>query len=433
MLIGETPIGELPGIGDSFLTMSETYDMDLWLVFTGSEPLEGGGIRYHLERQHDICLKKTLFEPYDNFLCVGKVASKSFQIDTGLRKILNSAYFDIILRPSYEATFPSTPVISALVWSYAEILDAVWRQLDTIATALKLEHAQGNDLDNAWGKIYDLPRLVSEDDTQYRDRLKTRTRILNCSGTKTNCESIIDSIIGEKCASNVNTRYPSHVRITFVDDNYTKIAISKKATLDIIIPQMLAAGVSYDLILPLIEYDMNILMNGAQWIPFFMHYALKRKNNNITPEFYITSILRYIIPQEILIAAKKYFDSDYLVSTNIQTIFLIDHIISAGLLGHVLKTLPSNVVMSKLKILNQYIMKSYVNKNNATKTFTVDQISKITKKRFCSFESSVTSQNILPYELDILIMLFSKSAEFNILTKRTFPKRSTMRLTLIGA
>jgi len=129
---------------------------------------------------------------------VSNINSLAYKLDVSLLKALASTYFDIVLRPSYEATIPSTPVISALVWSYTEILDAVWRQMDTMSRALKLEHAQGTDLDNSWGLIYDLPRLVSEDDTEYRDRLKTRTRILKGSGTKENCESIIDSVLGEK-------------------------------------------------------------------------------------------------------------------------------------------------------------------------------------------------------------------------------------------
>jgi len=62
MLIGETPIGEPPGIGDSFVVRSCAYDMDLWVIFTGSEPLEGGEIRYYLNRQYNTILKNR--QPY---------------------------------------------------------------------------------------------------------------------------------------------------------------------------------------------------------------------------------------------------------------------------------------------------------------------------------------------------------------------------------
>jgi len=434
MLIGETPIGELPGIGDSFSVLSKTYDMDMWVIFTGSEPLEGGAIRYTLNRNHDVLLKKLVPKTYEGLIGIGRSdLSKTFQINTGILKTLTVADFDLVLRPSYESTIPSTTVISALVWSYAEILDAVWRQMDTMANALKLEYAQDDDLDNAWGQIYDLPRLVSEDDTQYRDRLKTRTKILNSSGTKANCESIIDNVIGEEDASDVDTQYPSCVRISFNTDDYTRIAIAKKTTLDILIPQMLAAGVSYDLMLPLVDYTTDIIMNGPIWLPFNMYYGLRRRNNDATYEFDLINIFKYTIGYDMDILTEKYFNKDYLVSANLRNAFAKSYTMLIGLFGHILKTLPSDIIMSKLNILSQYMVDGYFSKNDLTETWTMDQISKITKRRFYRTESNLVFQKLASVEFDILSMLFAKSLDIDILNKRTFPKRAAMRMTLVGA
>ena len=72
MLIGETAIGEVPGIGDSFSVLSKSYDMDMWTVFSGSEPLEDppGAIRYSLYRNYDLVLNKLLTTTYDGLLAI---------------------------------------------------------------------------------------------------------------------------------------------------------------------------------------------------------------------------------------------------------------------------------------------------------------------------------------------------------------------------
>ena len=434
MLIGETPIGELPGIGDSFSVLSKTYDMDMWVIFTGSEPLEGGAIRYTLNRNHDALLKKLVPKTYEGLIGIGRSdLSKTFQINTGILKTLTVADFDLVLRPSYESTIPSTTVISALVWSYAEILDAVWRQMDTMANALKLEHAQDDDLDNAWGQIYDLPRLVSEDDTQYRDRLKTRTKILNSSGTKANCESIIDNVIGEAGSSDVDTQYPSCVRITFTDDDYTRIAIAKQTTLNILIPQMLAAGVSYEMILPLIDYTSDIIMNGPIWLPFNMYCALRHRNTDATYASDIIDVIKNNIGFDMDNLVSKYNTKTFIVGTNINSNFLSNYTMLVGLFGTIVKNLPSDIVMSKLNILNTYFMDGYFSKSDITKAWTMDEILKITKRRFYRAETDLVFHKLATYTFDIISMLFAASAEFDMLSSRAFPKRAAMRMTLVGA
>ena len=99
MLIGETPVGELPGIGDSFSVLTKSYDMDMWIIFTGSEPLEDppGAIRYSLNRSYDILLNKSLTKTYSGLIGIGRNdLSKTFKLDTSLLKPLISYSPDII-------------------------------------------------------------------------------------------------------------------------------------------------------------------------------------------------------------------------------------------------------------------------------------------------------------------------------------------------
>jgi len=108
MLIGETPIGDQPGIGDSFIVREKAYTMNEWItsISIGS-----------MNRLSDVLLKKTLISEPDFDVVIGRNAIlATYSMDIGLLKALSSADFDVILRPSYDATIPSTSVIDAIVW-----------------------------------------------------------------------------------------------------------------------------------------------------------------------------------------------------------------------------------------------------------------------------------------------------------------------------
>jgi len=145
---------------------------------SGSEPLGGGEIRYHLNRNYGMGLLKSDSIDFDMNYMSASTSSTTYTLSTGLKDTLRGILMSVSLVPAYELTIPSSSVMNALVWAWAETFDSVWRKMETMANALKLEHATDTYLDDAWGQIFDLPRIYQETDTAYRDRLKTRTTIL---------------------------------------------------------------------------------------------------------------------------------------------------------------------------------------------------------------------------------------------------------------
>lgn len=435
MLIGETAIGEIPGIGDSFSVLSKSYEMDMWTVFSGSEPLEDppGAIRYSLYRTHDILLNKLLTTTYDGLMAIARSdLNKTYQINTSLLRTLASADFDIILRPSRDSIIPSTSVIDAIVKSYADILDAVWRQMETMTNALKLDYAWDEELDNAWGLIYDLPRISEEDDTSYRDRLKTRTNILNSSGTKANCESIIDSVIGEE-SSNVDPSWPANVRITFDTISAMRVAKEKLSTLNILIPQMLAAGVTYDLMLPFVDLYFDIVMNGPIWLPYNNYLAIQHRNEDTSYEFDLIGIFQNVKNCDSDILIQKYFQKSLLISSLFSSINTKSYSISTGLFGTIIKNLLLDMITEKDDIDVSCPMDGFITKDNLEKLMQSDMISQITKQR--SYHTDIMSvfHNVCSFDFDIITRLYLASIDCDILNKRSFPKRATMQITLVGA
>lgn len=410
--------------------------MDQWTIFTGSEPLEDppGAIRYSLNRTSDLLIQKSIPKTFDGLYALSRNNLVStFKMDTSILEALRSLSTDIILRPSYDSLIPATSVIDALVWSYAEILDAVWRQMDTMSQALKLEHAQGTDLDDAWGQIFDLPRIKNETDTAYRDRLKTRTIILNCSGTQSNCKSIIDSIIGES-STNVTTRYPANVDITFDTIDAMRVAKTKLITLNLLIPQMLAIGTSYQIFLPYIDYTSDIVMNGPIWLPFNMHYGLKKRNTDASYDAELSFIVRNEIGlSDVDLELSKSLTKSWLIGSLVSQYDVKSYTILSCLFKTVNKTFSGYLASKSFNINKSFTLDGYYKKYDNIKSFQIDNISKLIKRRIYYSTLNSVFQNTTTYDFDVISRLLSITLDMDILNKRGFPKRCSMTVKLVGA
>ncbi len=433
MLIGEHPVGSPPGVGDSYVENTKSYTMDQYVVFTGVEPLDPEGFRYSLNRNAGLYILAQLSKAFDmGYASSSADISKTYMMSTNLLNAQKGYLFDVILRPSYEATIASTSVINALIWSYAEMFDAVWRQMDTMSTALKLESAQGSDLDDAWGAIYDLPRIYLEDDTSYRDRLKTRTIILNSSGTIANCEAILDSVIGST-SSVITTRYPAAVDITFTTIDAMRVAREKASTLAIIIPEMLASGISYNLFLPFIDYTCDIVMNGPLYLPYNVYLAIKKRNTEKTFEMSYTQNIQTHLNYDMDNLVSDTHIKSMIVGSMFQKYFAESYSMDNVLFKIITKTWQKDIIVKKNAIPKPLTMKSYFQKFNVEKSFGIDQVSKSTKIRRLSLGLNNVFQKMATLDQDIIIRLFAATFNMDILTERVFPKRYGMTIELVGA
>lgn len=390
MIIGEYPVGSSPGIGDSYTVRTSSYSIDEISVFTGVEPIEGG-FRYSLHRLNGIYLLKLIESTYEAAIAIGNNdKSKAYGVTTGLLNPIIYYSVDCIIRPVYEATIASTSVLDALVWSYADMFDAIWRQMETMSNALKLEYALGSDLDDAWGQIYDLPRIVNEDDTSYRDRLKTRTTILNGSGTKANCEIIINSIVGSE-STTITTRYPALVDIRFSSENAIRAAKEKASTLAILIPQMLAHGISYNMFLPLNDYYMTILMKGANFTNYDMFFAIGYFDTDKTYSMLNTMFYQHELTYDMKVLSKK----------NIYKTYRANMLITRhnGIISYVTDSLLKNAENISIAMYNT------IRKNNINHLFTVDQyISRYNNEKHYAIDSDVSKNVPRRYKFGITLV-----------------------------
>ena len=433
MLIGEHPIGSRPGIGESYIVQTKTYTMDQWTIFTGSEPLGEDGIRYHLNRNYGMGLLKSDSINFDMDYMSASTSSTTYTLSTDLKDTLRGILMSVSLVPAYELTIPSSSVMNALVWAWAETFDSVWRKMETMANALKLEHATDTYLDDAWGQIFDLPRIYQETDTAYRDRLKTRTTILTSSGTKSNCETIIDSIIGMFGETTVTTRYPSSVQITFSSIDAMRIAKEKQDTLNYLIPQMVAAGISYSMYLPFIDYFMETYVRGPLTLSHTMRYALLHKNSDIPYEMSIANNIQQTIPYDVDIQIMNYYEKLFLVGSMFKINKTKSFTARAGLFGTKNIPLIMAIQNKRKNITKSFIMKQYIQKFNINKSHTITMLDKASLRRIYRLATILTNQHTTTYDMELSLQLYAKSISMDVCNKRTYPKRHTMAITLVGA
>lgn len=436
MLIGDTNVGELPGIGSSFSVCDIALSMDQWTVFIGSEPIgeDPTEIRYWTPRDMGMGLVKSVDTAWDMYYALTNINNDAALLMTvGLKDSLRFLSMGISIAPNFESTVPSASVLNALVWSWAETFDAVWRKMDTMSTALKIDYADGTYLDDAWGQIYDLPRIYQEDDTNYRHRLKTRTLTLTSSGTVANCEAIIDSIIGEE-STEVNSQYPASVNIRFNTISAMKEARSKQTLLEYLIPKMLASGVSYKMYLPYIELLMDVYINGPLTLSFNILTAINLHDIDAYADFNIINTVQAIIA----------FDNDILLQDNSDISFNI----SPYIVNNTIKAMLADLIIRKYDEEHSYLfdmitknfgvtdiveMRMALQKFDDQKSYAITTTNKASFKKNYNTVIELVNQPILQYTSDIILRLYLRTLYIDITTARNFPKRFGMLITLAGA
>ncbi|OPY54708.1 MAG: hypothetical protein A4E48_00287 [Methanosaeta sp. PtaU1.Bin060] len=167
-------------------------------------------------------------------------------------------------------------IINGIIWSLGRSLEDLSEAISTMGLRLGLANATPEDLDLYWSKMLDLKRRYGESDEDFRARLTTRLAIMKSSGTKEECESIINHILGTRDAVRLDTYWPGEVRVGWKSPSYIKLAEQHydaiKATLD----EMLAAGISWSTSFPYIDYNIDMNMSGDKTLPYQADLGLEK-------------------------------------------------------------------------------------------------------------------------------------------------------------
>lgn len=188
--------------------------------------------------------------------------------------------------PSYQADAiivldPEDPrlsdsFINGLMWAYANEWRKAARAIELLDLRMKLDYASTDDLDDYWGVMLGLRRKSAETDTDYRTRLAIRITAITSSGTKANCQAVIDRITGTPGGSNLETFAPAEVVLSWTSPDAIVAALAKSSMITEAMDQLVAAGVSWSTSYPLASYQMDGITGGPEISTYEMDGAISK-------------------------------------------------------------------------------------------------------------------------------------------------------------
>lgn len=151
------------------------------------------------------------------------------------------------------------PIIDTIAYGLAQRFDYLQQALQVFGLLNKIEYNKGSDLDDIWGKIYDLPRRTGENDIDYRSRLQTYPGVLLGSGTVPNTQAVLDFLIGFPGGTRIDSVWPGRALIDFNSIDAMRAARDNLDLINGILPNLFAAGITCEITLPF----QNIYMRSA--------------------------------------------------------------------------------------------------------------------------------------------------------------------------
>lgn len=151
-----------------------------------------------------------------------------------------------------------TPRLIAIANQFSYILDLNYK----MGLLRKIEFATGSDLDDVWGRIYEVRRRYNETDDEYRKRLQIYLLQVAGSGTKASVEEIISIICEWPNSCRVDTYWPGYCRIYITNAYARQKARDRQALIDLVLPNTLAAGVDYRFYIPYVDLPADIVLQG---------------------------------------------------------------------------------------------------------------------------------------------------------------------------
>jgi hypothetical protein len=196
-------------------------------------------------------------------LCIDTTKSASFLVGMSGYGLSRTFAVDLILALERSNPLFSETIINAIVWSYGQEVEALVDAISTMGLRLQLPYATTEDMDQYWSKILRLRRRYGELDSSFRDRLMTRLSIMKSSGTKSECEAVLNHILGQRDAVDLKTYWPGEVDVTWKTPTAMKLAESKYPELSEALDSMIAAGVSWSTRFPYKDFWVDSCLSGS--------------------------------------------------------------------------------------------------------------------------------------------------------------------------
>ena len=206
----------------------------------------------------------SMIQPWNAYLMAVRILYSHASYDSSVRVIRQVAV--------------NPPVIDTIMKTLAAELNYIRQQVTAMEWANKLPSATGQELDDKWGRIFELPRWLNEDDGAYRKRLQTFTMVHTSCGTKANAEAVLDSIVEDEGATTVETVWPASVRVNWSTDEALRKAKEYQSLIEYTLGHLIASGISWSIYLPFTDYSMDSTFRGPDYLEYDMDLLAKKAN-----------------------------------------------------------------------------------------------------------------------------------------------------------
>lgn len=210
----------------------------------------------------------------DCLLCA--IAHHTYKMSARVGIPTPSYQMDVIIILSPQDPRLSDAYINVLMWAYGNEYRRAARSIDLMALRMKLDFANTNDLDDYWSPLLGLRRRTLEDDDSYRARLATHIRIITSSGTKNNCQAVIDRITGLPGGSRIES-FAAEVVLSWTSPDVIEVAKEKSALISEAMDRMLAAGISWSTSYPIATYQMDFKEMYPEFVTYQMNGSVRKK------------------------------------------------------------------------------------------------------------------------------------------------------------
>jgi hypothetical protein len=213
---------------------------------------------------------------YQMDVAFGNIRSVPYLLDVNFYNPVTSYLLDAVLvLDGNDPRFQET-IINAIIWSCGRTSAKLSTAISTMGMRLMLPYATTDDLNLYWSKILGAKRRYNEPDEDFRRRLITRLAISKCSGTKPECEEILNNILGMENAVDLQTYWPAEVRVTWNSFYSMKAAETNFNAIKEALDEMLAAGVSWSTAFPYIQYNLDVNLLGPHSQPYSVDANISR-------------------------------------------------------------------------------------------------------------------------------------------------------------
>ncbi len=362
----------------------------------------------------DIVIKKVQALGYDTSMLLKQVYETSFDIDSkllgrfwaqykmGISLTYSAAAYGMTLR-LVRPYGPNDTVINTLYHSWIDQLNKVSMRMDNMVLANRIEYARNVELNNRWGKVLDLPRLIDESDDHYRKRLQAATKILTGCGTKANCEEVLSFLVDHPDSANIVQGKPGKVRIYWTTDEACRRGKELDDLVNRLVPKMLAAGIEYTIYHPFIDYQMGMALIGPIYAHYEMDMLLKKLNLDSSWTMRTRIVLQQASDYEMDLLQKKITDKPYYA--NLTLLASPDKPYQMDLL--LVKAQSMNfeidMLLRKLQSLN-YNISMILQNRNISKAYAMDLLAKKTRRLFYSVNSTLKAVQSAGYGIDIKVV-----------------------------